>query len=279
MMKFGDLEIHFLSDGGFMLDAGPVFGIVPRPLWERERQPDERNRILLALTVPLICTGKHNILLDCGVGRKWNAKQRDIYGIQDSPNLLESLAAAGLKPADITMVVHSHLHHDHTGWNTTLNTKGEPEPVFVNARHIVHNVELENAHHPNEIQRGTYLEANILPIDAMRGWDVFEYPREIVPGITVFHTGGHTAGHSATRIESAGQQAMFLGDIFPTTTHRHLPWITAYDEYPIDTLEQKRKLFKQCIEHNALVLLNHDPFAFAVRLKSAGEKYETVKEY
>jgi len=277
-MRLGDLEIQFLNDGTFKLDAGSVFGIVPKALWERECQCDERNRVTLALTVPLIRTGKHNILLDCGIGRKWGAKQRDIYAIEEHPNLLDSLTQAGLKPADITIVFHSHMHHDHTGWNTQLNGKGEPEPVFVNARHIIHKIELENVHHPNEIQRGTYLAANIAPIDASGGWDVFEYPRGAAPGVTVFHTGGHTAGHSGVRIESGGQAALFMADLFPTTTHRHLPWITAYDEYPLDTLEAKRRLFKECVEHNSLVLLNHDPAARAVRLRPQGEKFEVVKE-
>ncbi|MGD0088665.1 MAG: MBL fold metallo-hydrolase [Planctomycetota bacterium] len=276
-MKFGDLEIIFLNDGPFKLDAGPMFGIVPKPLWERERQADERNRVLLALTVPLIRVGRENILLDCGVGRKWNAKQRDIYAIQEHPNLLDSLTQSGLQPADITIVFHSHLHHDHTGWNTQLNGKGEPEPVFVNARHVIHKRELENAHHPNEIQRGTYLAANIAPIDASGGWDVFELPRQLAPGITVFHTGGHTGGHAAARIESGGQNALFMADLFPTTSHRHLPWICAYDEYPLDTLELKRKLFRECVEHNSLVLLNHDPTALAVRLVPLGEKFDVVK--
>jgi len=277
-MRFGDFEILFLSDGAFKLDAGPVFGIVPKALWERECQCDERNRVTLALTVPLIRTGKHNILLDCGIGRKWGAKQRDIYAIEEHPNLLNSLAQAGLKPSDITILFHSHMHHDHTGWNTQLNGQGEPEPVFVNARHVIHKIELENVHHPNEIQRGTYLAANIAPIDATGGWDIFEYPRDIAPGITVFHTGGHTAGHSGVRLVSGGQVALFMADLFPTTAHRHLPWITAYDEYPMDTLEIKRRLFRECVEHNSLVLLNHDPAALAVRLHLQGDKFEVVKE-
>ncbi|MCY3018384.1 MAG: MBL fold metallo-hydrolase [Planctomycetota bacterium] len=277
-MQFGNFEIHFLSDGLFKLDIGAMFGIVPKPLWEKERQSDARNRMQLTLTVPLIRAGSHNIILDCGIGRKWNAKQRDIYDVQEHPNLLDSLVSVGLKPADITIVIHSHLHHDHTGWNTQLNAKGEPEPTFVNARHIVQKLELESARHPNEIQRGTYLRANVEPIRAGGGWDPFDDNREIVPGITVFHTGGHTAGHSAVSINSGGQKAMFLADLFPTTTHRHLPWITAYDEYPMETLEAKRRLFRECVEHNALVLLNHDPNACAVRLQAAGEKFEAIKE-
>lgn len=278
-MKFGEFEIHLLTDGTFKLDGGAMFGIVPKPLWTRERAADERNRMLLSCNCPLIQTGKHNILIDCGLGRKWNEKQRDIYAIEDRPRLIEDLAAVGLKPSDITILLHTHLHLDHAGWNTQLNAKGELEPVFVNARHIVERRELEVARRPNEIQRGTYLSSNIAPIDAEKAWDTFEDTREIVPGVTVFRTGGHTFGHLAVRIESGGQKALFIGEMMPTTAHRHLPWIMAYDLYPLETLEMKRALFKECLSNNTLVLLNHDPAAFAVRLTALGDKLEAVKEY
>lgn len=279
-MQFGDFDISFLTDGTFKLDGGAMFGIVPKPLWTREREADERNRMTLACNCPLIRTGKHNILIDCGLGRKWNDKQRDIYAIDARPRLIEELAAQGLKPSDITILVHSHLHLDHAGWNTQLNAKGEPEPVFVNARHIVERRELEVARNPNEIQRGTYLAANIAPIDADKGWDTFEDTREVVPGVTLFRTGGHTYGHCGVRIESGGKKALFIGEMMPTTAHRHLPWIMAYDLFPLETLEQKRRLFKECVASETLVLMNHDPTAFAVRMKNAaGDKLEVVKEY
>lgn len=279
-MRLGDFEIDFLSDGTFKLDGGAMFGIVPKPLWTREREADERNRMLLSCNCPLIRTGKHVILIDCGLGRKWNDKQRDIYAIDPQPTLLNQLAAHGLKPSDVTILVHTHLHLDHAGWNTQLNAKGEAEPVFVNARHIVERRELEVARKPNEIQRGTYLAHNVAPIDADKGWDVFEDTREVVPGISLFRTGGHTFGHSCLRIESGGQKALFIGEMMPTTAHRHLPWIMSYDLYPLESLENKRRLFAECVTNNTLVLLDHDPTAFAVRLKqSAGDKIETIKEY
>ncbi|HEY3322457.1 MAG TPA: MBL fold metallo-hydrolase [Planctomycetota bacterium] len=257
-----------------------MFGIVPKPLWTRERPADERNRILLSCNCPLIRTGKHNILIDCGIGRKWNEKQRDIYAIDERPLLIENLARVGLKPADITILVHTHLHLDHAGWNTQLNACGEPEPVFVNARHLVERRELDVAHHPNELQRGTYFSSNIDPIDAAGDWDVFDEVRQVVPGITMVRTGGHTAGHCAVRIESGDQKAIFLGEVMPTTGHRHLPWIMAYDLFPLEMLEIKRTLLKEAVEQKTLLLLNHDPTAFAVRLRSAsGDKLEAVKEY
>jgi glyoxylase-like metal-dependent hydrolase (beta-lactamase superfamily II) len=278
-MIFGDFQIDFLTDGTFKLDGGAMFGIVPKPLWTRERQADERNRMLLSCNCPLIRTGKHNILIDCGIGRKWNEKQREIYDIDPRPRLIDELASVGLKPADITILIHTHLHLDHAGWNTQLNAHGEAEPVFVNARHIVESRELEVARKPNEIQRGTYLSNNITPIDAERGWETYEDAHEIVPGISVFRTGGHTFGHVAVKIESGGKRALFIGEMMPTTAHRHLPWIMAYDLYPLETLEMKRRLFKECLADNTLVLLNHDPTAFAVRLKANGDKLEAIKEF
>jgi glyoxylase-like metal-dependent hydrolase (beta-lactamase superfamily II) len=278
-MNLGDFQIDFLSDGTFKLDGGAMFGIVPKPLWTREREADERNRMLLSCNCPLIRTGKHVILIDCGIGRKWNDKQRDIYAIDAQPTLINQLAAHSLKPADVTILVHTHLHLDHAGWNTQLNAKGEAEPVFVNARHIVERRELDVARKPNEIQRGTYLSHNIAPIDADKGWDVFEDTREVVPGISLFRTGGHTFGHSCLRIESGGKKALFIGEMMPTTAHRHLPWIMAYDLYPLESLEMKRRLFAECVSNNTLVLLDHDPTAFAVRLNQSGDKLEAIKEF
>lgn len=279
-MIFGDFELNLLTDGEFKLDAGAMFGIVPKPLWTNERAADERNRMTLACHCPLIRVGKHVILIDCGLGRKWNDKQRGIYAIDPRPRLIEELAAVGVKPSDITILIHTHLHLDHAGWNTQLNARGELEPVFVNARHLVERRELDVARRPNELQRGTYLAENITPIDTEKGWETFDETCEPIPGVSVFRTGGHTAGNCAVRIESGDQRALFIGEMMPTTAHRHLPWIMAYDLYPLDTLEQKRRLFKECVEKNTLILLNHDATAMAVRLRSAERnKLEAVKVF
>jgi glyoxylase-like metal-dependent hydrolase (beta-lactamase superfamily II) len=265
-MQFGDFEIHLLSDGEFKLDGGAMFGIVPKPLWTKERTPDERNRITLACHCPLIRTGRENILIDCGLGRKWNAKQREIYAIDERPQLIEELAAAGLKPADITVLIHSHLHLDHAGWNTQFNARGELEPVFVNARHLVERRELAVARNPNEIQRGTYLAENISPLDAQKSWEIFDAEAEPVKGVRVSRVGGHTDGHCVVRIDSGGRHALFISEMMPTMAHRHLPWIMAYDLFPLDTLENKRALFKECLQNDALVLMNHDPLARMAKL-------------
>jgi glyoxylase-like metal-dependent hydrolase (beta-lactamase superfamily II) len=275
-LQMGDLEIHFLSDGEFKLDGGAMFGIVPKPLWVKERPADDRNRMVLSCNTPLIRIGKENILIDCGLGRKWNPKQRDIYDIAPQNTLIDQLAEIGLKPKDITILIHTHLHLDHCGWNTQFNAKGEAEPVFVNAKHVVERRELHIARAPNEIQRGTYLIDNIAPIDAEKSWEIFDDEHTVAPAISLFRTGGHTAGHVGVRIDAGGQHAMFIGEMLPTTSHRVLPWIMAYDLYPMETLEQKRKLFKECLQNNTLVLMNHDAMAFGIRLNlGANDKVET----
>jgi glyoxylase-like metal-dependent hydrolase (beta-lactamase superfamily II) len=278
-MQFGDFEIHFLHDGTFKLDGGAMFGIIPKPLWTRETACDEKNRIVLRCNCPLIRTGKHNILIDCGLGRKWNEKQREIYDIHEDHTLIGDLAKHGLKPEDITILIHTHLHLDHAGWNTRLNEKGEAVPVFTNARHLVEARELDIARRPNEIQRGTYLAHNIAPLDAIRGFEVFENQIVPVPGVTVFRTGGHTFGHCCVRIESGGKTALFICEMMPTTAHRHLPWVMAYDMYPLETLEVKRKFFQECVRNDVLVMLDHDPNAFAVRLREGeGGKLTAIPE-
>jgi glyoxylase-like metal-dependent hydrolase (beta-lactamase superfamily II) len=276
-MQLGDYQLELLHDGLFKLDGGAMFGIVPKPLWSKEAPTDEKNRIPLSCRCPLIRAGKEIILIDNGLGRKWTDKQREIYAIPPEETLLTQLAGVGLKPSDITIMVLTHLHLDHAGWNTRLNAKGEPEPVFVNARHLVERRELETAKRPNEIQRGTYLPPNIAPLGQAGMFEVFDETKEIVPGVTIFRTGGHTAGNSLVRIERGGNQALFIGEMMPTTAHRHLPWVMAYDNFPMETLEVKRRLLKECVQQQTLVLLDHDPVHAAVRLREAdGGKLEVV---
>jgi len=278
-MQFGDFQLDFCSDGTFKLDGGAMFGIVPKALWTRETPADELNRVLLRCNCPLIRTGTETILIDCGLGRKWNEKQRGLYEIKAGPTLLDDLASKGVKPEDITMLIHTHLHLDHAGWNTQVNAQGEFEPVFVNARHFVERKELDVARRPNEMQRATYLAPNLTPLDALGAFELFEERIEIVPGVTVFRTGGHTIGHCCVRIASGEQKALFIGEMMPTTAHRHVPWVMAYDMYPLETLEMKRRLFQECVRDNVLVLLDHDPHAFAVRLREGeGGKLTALKE-
>jgi glyoxylase-like metal-dependent hydrolase (beta-lactamase superfamily II) len=267
----GDLQINLLQDGLWRLDAGTMFGIVPKTLWEKECAVDEKNRAALACNCPLIRTGNHVILLDCGLGRKWSPKELERYEIDPRPRLLEGLAALNVKPEDVTDIVLTHLHFDHVGGATHLNAAGEAEPVFVNACHWVERRELEAAMRVNELTRGTYLEKNIKPLLYAGLFEVFHEQQEIAPGVTVFRTGGHTAGHAAVRLVSNGKKALCPSEIMATAAHWRPAWVTAYDLFPLEMLELKKNLIVECLRDDVLLLLNHDPNNPAVRLKKGAD--------
>lgn len=263
----GDLGLELLTDGKWRLDGGTMFGVVPKPLWEKECPPDEHNRIEMSCNCPLVRAGKHNILLDCGLGRKWSDKEAERYAVDRRTDLVKELARVGVAPEEVSIVVLSHLHLDHVGGAVRRNARGEPEPVFVNARHVVERRELEAARRPNELTRGSYLKENIAPLEEAGLFAVFEDEVEIVPGVTAFRTGGHCAGHLAVWLESGGQKAIFAGEVVPLLPHLRLPWLMAYDLFPLEMLEVKRRLFKECLRDDAWLLLDHDPNTYAVKLR------------
>lgn len=266
-MKIGGFEMHLLTDGTFRLDGGAMFGIVPRPLWSRERPPDERGRILLACNCPLIRAGREVILVDCGMGRKWNEKQRDIYAVGAGPTLMDELAGAGVRPDQVTTVVNTHLHLDHAGWNTREDAPGRFVPTFPNARHVIERRELLQATHPNELTRGTYLPPNFEPLMASGQFQEFDETIEICPGVLAFRTGGHTPGHCCVTIESGGRKVLFAAELLPTVSHRRLAWMMAYDLSSLEMLEAKRGLFSKAAREGWLVLPDHDPDVKALRLR------------
>src|SRR5574337_539357 len=221
-MKLGNFELRSLSDGRFRLDGGAMFGVVPRTIWERTNPPDEKNRVLLGLNPLLIRAGSENILVDTGIGDKWDGKSRSIYGIEKTSTLKASLNSIGLDEDDITIVINTHLHFDHAGGNTRI-VDGRIEPVFKNARHIVQKGEWEAATDPNERTRASYRPADFLPVMEAGLFELIEGDREIIEGVEAFRTSGHNRDIQLVRITSNGETAVFLGDIIPTITHLKFP--------------------------------------------------------
>lgn len=258
-MKFGDLELFILSDGRFRLDGGAMFGVVPRVLWEKKLEPDTRNRITLGLNSLLIVTGKETILVETGVGDKMAPKWADIYGVEHATTLLDSLRARGLGPEDIDMVVDTHLHFDHCGWNTRRRTDGSLEPTFSRAQYYVQEGELEHARHPSERDRASYLAENFEPMQATRQWVALSGDREIAPGIELVRVPGHTRDMQCVRITSQGRTAFFFADLVPTTAHLPYAWMMGYDLYPLETLAQKQRLIPEAVRKEWLCFFVHDP--------------------
>ncbi len=257
-MKLGQFDIFPVTDGRFRLDGGAMFGVVPKALWERCCPADERNRVQLALRCLLVRAHGKTILVDTGVGNKWDAKTRDLFAIDRTPPLYDSLQAHGLSPDDVDLVVNTHLHFDHCGGNTATED-GRVGPAFKKARYVIQRGEFDDAVNANERTRASYRAENFGPLQDAHGWDLVEGDVELLPGIAVLVTGGHTAHHQAVKIESDGQVALFLGDLVPTVSHLPLPWIMGYDLYPLQTLQSKRWLLDQAYEQGWLLVFEHDP--------------------
>jgi glyoxylase-like metal-dependent hydrolase (beta-lactamase superfamily II) len=257
-MQLGDLELISLCDGAFRLDGGAMFGVVPKPLWERRAPADDRNRIRLAMR-PLLVRGDRTMIIDAGVGEKMDAKSSAIYAIDRTPTVRQGLEAAGLREEDVDVVLASHLHFDHAGGFTRREASGSVVPVFPRARYVARTAEYEDATHPNERTRASYFAENYVPLREAGVLDLVADDADIMPGVRVVRTGGHTMHHQIVYIESGGQTAVFAADLVPTTAHIDNAWVMGYDLYPMDTLAFKRTFIREAIDREYLIFFEHDP--------------------
>jgi glyoxylase-like metal-dependent hydrolase (beta-lactamase superfamily II) len=263
-LEVGGMRVHAVEAGLQWLDGGAMFGVVPRPLWEKKIPPDHRHRIPLALRCLLVEAPNHLVLVDTGIGNKESEKFRDIYGVenQGSPTRLEDgLRSLGVEPADVDLVVNTHLHFDHAGGNTVLAPGGEgdpPRPAFPQARYVIQLGELEFAHSPNERVRASYMTKNFAPLVEGERVDPVEGELELVPGVRLLSTPGHTPYHQSVLLEGDGESALFLADLCPTVAHLPLPWIMGYDLQPLVTLETKRRIWEQAREEGWILIFQHD---------------------
>ncbi len=271
-MKLGDLEFHIICDGHVLLDGGAMFGVVPRPLWEKKSAPDARNRITLAMNCLLIHAGGKRIMVETGAGGKMDPKLRDIYGL-DGPSLTRELEKFGVRPEQIDIVVNTHLHFDHCGGNTRIDSD-KIVPVFPNARYCVQRGEFDHAMHPNERDHASYFRENYEPLDRAGMLTLLEGDSQIVPGVDVIVVPGHTAHMQCVKLTGGGQTALFLADLVPTTAHLPLPWIMGYDLYPVTTLENKKRWIPQVVKEGWLALFCHDSRVPAAYLRDRNGKWE-----
>jgi glyoxylase-like metal-dependent hydrolase (beta-lactamase superfamily II) len=257
-MRLGEIEVRLLGDGTFRLDGGAMFGVIPKPLWEKKSPADERNRILMAMNILLIRAAGKWILVETGAGDKWDAKRRDIYAVGDANRLPERLAGAGVAPEKIDIVLNTHLHFDHCGWNTRMKD-GRAVPTFANAEYIVQRGEFEHASSPSDRDRASYMTENFLPMRETGQWKLLDGPGEIVPGIEVFVVPGHNANMQCVKISGGGKTVFFLADLVPTAAHIGYVWIMGYDLYPLTTLENKKKWLPMAAREGWTVIFGHEP--------------------
>jgi glyoxylase-like metal-dependent hydrolase (beta-lactamase superfamily II) len=253
----GDLRITILSAGTLWLDGGAMFGVVPKVLWAKLRPPDERNRIRLGMNVLLVEDGTTRTLIDNGAGTKWDAKQRDIYGFTPlSPEQI--LHPAGLTPADVDVVLDSHLHFDHAGGNTELDAAGEVVPSFPNARYVVQRGEIEFARSDNERIRASYIRDNFEPVDAAGMFDFVTGDARVDHWIEVLLAPGHTPFLHVPVIRTGEHTIAFLADLVPTASHVPFPYIMGYDLEPLRTLESKKRILGTAVREGWRLVFEHD---------------------
>ncbi|HYT03267.1 MAG TPA: MBL fold metallo-hydrolase [Gemmatimonadales bacterium] len=278
--QVGRLRCHALEAGRQALDGGAMFGVVPKPLWERRIPADARNRIPLALRCLLIEHDDGLVLIDTGLGNKENDKFKDIYGVENAgvggrTRLEDALAELRYGPDDIRWVINTHLHFDHAGGNTyrepveqapdgpTVRPSDRPTKLsFSRARYVVQRRELDFARHTNERTAASYLPPNFEPV----AFTLVEGETDLVPGVRCLPTPGHVPFHQSVLVESGGERACFLADLVPTSAHLPLPWIMGYDLEPLVTLESKRRLYARAEAEGWLLVFGHDPEVAAGRL-------------
>jgi glyoxylase-like metal-dependent hydrolase (beta-lactamase superfamily II) len=272
-MHLGEMEVRYLDGGNFWLDGGAMFGVVPKTLWEKKTAPDERNRIRLRANSLLVRAGGKTIVIETGNGTKWDAKMRGIYGVQEGDPLVESLKRQGVEPRDVDLVINTHLHFDHAGGNTRMED-GRAVPTFPRARYVVQRRELEHAATPTERDKASYFPENFVPVTQAGQWELSEGEQAIMPGISVAPIPGHNGDIQAVVLTGGGKTVAFVADLLPTRHHIPLPWIMAYDLYPIKTLETKRSWVPRMAKENWIVVFGHDPDVAVAEFRERDGKIE-----
>ena len=263
-MKIGKYKIRVINSGYFSLDGGAMFGIIPKPLWSKNNPADEVNRIKLATRLLLLESGSKKILVDTGMGDKWDEKFKGIYAIDQTQNsLLESLLSAGVKPEDITDVILTHLHFDHAG-GTTLIKDGKLAPTFPNAVYHVQKKNFEWAINPTDRDKGSYIKDNFEPLAKEGMLTLIDGQNSFDDDIHFVIVNGHTFSQQLIKISDSSNTLLYCCDLFPTYSHIKLPYIMGYDLQPLITLQEKKYILNKAEEENWKLFFEHDPnYAYA----------------
>jgi len=266
--SLGDFELTVVSDGTYFLDGGGFFGVVPKSLWSKKVTADEQNRVAAGLNSLLVRTGKQNVLIETGIGNKLSEKMVRIYG--QPAKLLENLHAVGIAPEDIDIVINTHLHFDHCGWNT-VRQDGKVAPTFPRAKYYAPEGEWQYARHPSERDAISFILENYDPLVESGQMTLLKGGEEIVPGISVRTFPGHTGHMQSVIVRRGGRTACYISDLIPTSAHLDLTWGMAFDLYPLQTIESKKRYYSEATPERWLTVFTHDdqvPWGFVEK----GEK-------
>jgi len=255
-LTLGDFELSIFSDGTYPLDGGAFFGVIPKIMWSRKAAADEKNYVQAGLNSLLIRTGKNNVLVETGMGNKLSERMVKFYG--QPAQLLANLAAGGVTPDDIDIVINTHLHFDHCGWNT-VRKDGKVVPTFPRAKYYAPEGEWQYARKPSERDAISYIPDNYDPLVQSSQMTLLKGGEEVLPGISVKTFPGHTAHMQAVIVESGGRTACYISDLIPTTAHIDITWGMGFDLYPLQTIESKKQYYAKAMAEKWLTVFTHDP--------------------
>ena len=277
--KFHDMTLTWLKGGFTLLDGGAMFGVVPKALWSKRYPADELNRIELSTDPILIQFEGKNLLIDSGVGNRMNEKQLRNNGVIQQSHLEDSLATLGLLTEDIDFVLMTHMHADHASGLTKVENE-EFVSTFPNAKIFVSAIEWAEMRNPNIRSRNTYWKENWETIQQQV--ETFEEELEVIPGIRMVHTGGHSNGHSVIKLQQNGETIVHMADIMPTHAHQNPLWVLAYDDYPMDSIYAKEKLVSEALKEGQAFIFYHDAYYRLIKWDETGkeiiEKLERTRE-
>jgi glyoxylase-like metal-dependent hydrolase (beta-lactamase superfamily II) len=256
-LTLGDFELTIFSDGTYPLDGGAFFGVIPKVMWSRKVDADERNYVTAGLNSLLIRTGKQTVLVETGMGNKLSDRMIKFYG--QPAKLLDNLAATGISQDEIDIVINSHLHFDHCGWNTVRDRNGKAVATFPRAKYYAPEGEWQYARRPSERDLISYIPDNYDPLVASGQMTLLKGGEDIVPGISVQTFRGHTAHMQAVMVRSGGKTACYISDLIPTTAHLDVAWGMGFDLYPLDTIESRKQYYAHAIPEKWLTVFTHDP--------------------
>ena len=271
-VTIGDFEVAVLSDGTYELDGGAFFGVVPKVLWEKRVQPDARNMLKVGTNCLLIRDGKQTVLVETGIGSKLNEKSQAIH--KNQVRLMKDFEEAGVSPDEVDIVINTHLHFDHCGWNTYYKD-GKAVATFPRAKYYVQRGEVEHAHEQHERDRVSYLTDNYDPLIESGQMVLLDGNAEIAPGISVQLFPGHTRDLQAVIVRSGGATLCYPSDLIPTTNHLDPTWVMGYDLYPLTSIASRHRFYEQAIPERWMVAFTHDhemPLAYV----ELGEKGRPV---
>jgi len=266
-MKIGDYNIHLIRTGLFRLDGGAMFGVVPKPLWSRTNPADDANRIQMCTNSLFLDNGKKKILIDTGMGHKLSKKMNEIYAVDFSENtLINSLDKLNIKREDVTDVLLTHLHFDHTGGSTYYDEEKQLKITFPNATHYVQEKHLEWAQNPTERDKASFITNNFEPLVENKILKTVKGEYKFDEFISTIPVNGHTRDMQMVKISDGENTILYAADLFPMSAHVPLPYIMGYDLFPLVTLEEKRKHLAEAVEKDWVLFFEHDPFTPAAKI-------------